>query len=168
MTRPSPPPPPPPPPPHPPPATTAARRPPAGLRPRAPPAAAPPRGEAGPPRRERVRRPLRRTPGEEDQGAIAREVLPREVRVEAAVFDGVTGVVPGARSGVEHERVGEGDVEEQEAPGLRLAGGDKERDGQSDRERELPSDCPTVRPSDCSHRGAPIGRDSPTNRWKRR
>jgi hypothetical protein len=77
-------------------------------------------------RDERVGRRLGLAAEQEDERPVAVEIAAREVGIEAPVLDRVTRGVPGLARAVQERGVRERQVQEQEAPRLRLASGEEE------------------------------------------
>jgi len=71
--------------------------------------------------RERVGQTLRLAATEDEHGAIAGEILPGEMRIEAAILHAVARRMPGRGGGFERQRIGECQVNDEKAMRLRLA-----------------------------------------------
>ena len=121
-------------------------------------------------RRQGVRGRLRLASEQEDEDAIPGEVGARQVGIELPVLDGVPRVAPRLRGAAHHDRVGQREVEHEQAARLRLASGDEQErncDGRTERRKGdggWPiSALPSFRPFAASH----CGRDSSSSSWKR-
>ena len=75
--------------------------------------------------RQSVGEPLRLAPAENEDHAIAGEIGAREVRIETAILDAVTGVVPRRHGGLQRQRVALVHIEHQQPMSRRLARRDK-------------------------------------------
>src|SRR4029077_5831074 len=81
---------------------------------------------------ERVRWRLGLTAQKEQQNPITLEIGAGEVGIEAAVLDRIALVVPRAGRAVQQDGVRQREVEEQQATGLGLTGGEEQQSGQAD------------------------------------